>query len=94
MYTYNSGCFTLHSIFFQVKIIAKNTLNEKEGPLALMTKTLPCLAQNYSVIATIFHSVATLVCRHKSHILLPFTAMLYHPSSLVVSFMYISPFNH
>lgn len=51
-----------------------------------MTKTWPSLAQNYSVIATIFHSVAVLVCRQKSHILLPFTAMLCHPSSLVVSF--------
>lgn len=82
-------------LFFQVKTVAKQLLNEKEGPLALMTKTIPCLAQNYFTFATVLHSVAVLYCKQKAHILLPFNTMLLQPSSLAVSFcVLINHFSH
>ena len=64
--------------------MAKQILNEQEGPLVSIVKTHPFLAQNVSSLSVIIHSVAALLCRQKVDMLLPFKTMLYHPTSLAV----------
>jgi hypothetical protein len=72
----------------EMKTMAKQILNEQEGPLVSIVKTHPFLAQNVSSLSVIIHSVAALLCRQKVDMLLPFKTMLYHPTSLAVRVLY------